>query len=45
MICIALNAYLSTPKFIKALTDLSNELIEIPNRTEYLREEIKKINR
>ncbi len=41
---IALNAYLSTPKFIKCLTDLSDRLIEITNRTEFLKEEIKKIN-
>lgn len=34
--CIALIAYLSTPKFIKKLTDISDELITTPNRMEYL---------
>ncbi len=42
---IALNAYLSTPKFIMTLTDLSTELIEAPNRDEFLQRELKKINR
>lgn len=42
---IALNAYLSTPKFIKTLTDISNELITVLNRDDYLREELKKVNR
>jgi len=40
-----LNAYLSTPKFIKTLTDISNELITVTNRDEYLREELKKVNK
>jgi hypothetical protein len=35
---------MSTPKFIKTLTDISYELIEVPNRDEYLKKEIKKIN-
>ena len=42
---IALNAYLSTPKFMKTLTDISNDLITVTNREEYLREELKKVNR
>eukprot|EP00347_Sterkiella_histriomuscorum_P016779 403351884 len=41
----ALNAYLSTPKFMKTLTDISNDLITVTNREEYLREELKKVNR
>lgn len=40
----ALTAYLSTPKFVKTLTDISYELIAIGNREEYLKEELKKIN-
>jgi len=45
VILLALNAYLSTPKFIKALTDISHALIEISNRDDYLKEELKKINK
>ena len=41
---IAINAYLSTPKFIMTLTDLSLELIAQPNRGEFLQAELKKIN-
>ena len=41
----ALNAYLSTPKFVKTLTDISNELITVANREEYLQEELLKLNR
>lgn len=41
---LAMNAYLSTPKFIKHLTDISFELIAVQNRDEYLRIELKKIN-
>ncbi len=44
LIFIALKAYLSTPKFVKTLTDISEELITVANRTEYLREELKKVN-
>jgi ATP-dependent Lon protease len=42
---LALNAYLSTPKFIKNLTDISNELITVTNREEYLKEQLKSINK
>ena len=42
---LALNAYLSTPKFIKVLTDISHALIDITNRDDYLKEELKKINK
>jgi len=31
-----MNAYLSTPKFIMTLTDLSLELIEQPDRNTFL---------
>lgn len=41
----ALNAYLSTPKFVTLLTDISYTLIATPNRTEFLRTEILKINK
>jgi hypothetical protein len=37
-------AYLSTPKFIKTLTDISNELITQVDRAEYLKVELKKLN-
>ena len=40
-----MNAYLSTPKFVKTLTDISNELITVANRDEYLQEELLKLNR
>jgi hypothetical protein len=40
-----MNAYLSTPKFIMCLTDLSLELIEQPDRDGFLQQELKKINR
>ena len=40
-----MNSYLSTPKFIMCLTDLSLELIEQPDRNTFLQEELKKINR
>ena len=40
-----MNAYLSTPKFIKTLTDISLKLIHEPKREEYLRREIRKINK
>lgn len=36
---------MSTPKFIKALTDISYELIAQPNKEDYLKEELKKINK
>ena len=42
---IAMNAYLSTPRFIKRLTDISLKLIHEPNREEFLINEIKKINK
>jgi hypothetical protein len=29
---------------VKKLTDLSDELMHVPNRVEYLKQEIKKIN-
>jgi hypothetical protein len=35
-IFIAINAYLSTPKFIMTLTDLSLELISQPDRKDFL---------
>jgi hypothetical protein len=41
---IALIAYLSTPKFIKKLTEISDALINCPNRDEFLKEELKKVN-
>lgn len=41
----ALNAYLSTPKFVTRLTDISYQLIAETNRTEYLKTEILKINK
>ncbi len=41
----ALNAYLSTPKFIKVLTDISNELIYQTDRGEFLKENLRKINK
>ena len=41
---IALNAYLSTPKFVMALTDISLELIHQTNRNEFLSQELKKLN-
>ena len=39
-----MDAYLSTPKFIKALTDISNELITKVNKEEFLKDELKKVN-
>lgn len=41
----AVNAYLSTPKFVTLLTDISYHLIHVPNREEYLMTELKKINK
>ncbi|CDW87840.1 phosphatidylinositol 4-kinase [Stylonychia lemnae] len=39
-----LNSYLSTPKFIKTLTEISLKLITVANRDEYLKNEILKLN-
>ena len=39
-----MTAYLSTPKFIKKLTDISDELMTTPNSEEYLKEELRKVN-
>ena len=41
----ALNAYLSTPKFVKTLTDISLELIGVPDRDAYLQDELLKLNK
>lgn len=41
----AFNAYLSTPKFVTTLTDLSLELIHQTDQQEFLQAELKKINR
>ena len=41
----ALNAYLSTPKFVTILTDLSLELIYQTDRDDFLMTELKKINK
>jgi hypothetical protein len=41
----ALTAYLSTPKFVKTLTDISYELIAVPDREAYLNVELRKVNR
>jgi hypothetical protein len=41
---IALASYLSTPLFVKKLTELSEEIITVANRDDYLKEELKKIN-
>ena len=41
---LAINAYLSTPKFIKYLTDISDMLIKLPNRNEVMVEELNKLN-
>ena len=39
-----MNAYLSTPKFITVLTDLTLDLIHQTNRDDFLQAELKKIN-
>ena len=39
-----LNGYLSTPKFIAALTDISEAIITQTDRKEYLREQLLLIN-
>lgn len=39
-----MNAYLSTPKFITILTDLTLDLIHQTNRDDFLQAELKKIN-
>lgn len=39
-----MNSYLSTPKFIKVLTDISYELIAVADRDAYLKKELKKVN-
>jgi hypothetical protein len=41
----SLNAFLSTPKFVMTLTDISLALINQADRQEYLREELTKVNR
>ena len=38
------DSYLSTPNFIKRLTDISLELIHQPDQGAYLREELRKVN-
>lgn len=40
-----MNAYLSTPKFVMKLTDISLKLIGVPNRDEYLKQELNYINK
>jgi len=40
----SLNGFLSTPKFIMTLTDISLALIAQTNRQEYLKQELTKIN-
>ena len=39
-----MHAYLSTPKFIKYLTDISDMLIVATNKEQTLREELRKLN-
>ncbi len=40
-----MNSYLSTPKFVMMLTDISLKLIDVPDREEYLKSELKYINK
>ena len=41
---IGFDSYLSTPKFIKRLADISDELISEPNQLQYLRDKLKEVN-
>lgn len=41
---LAFDCYLSTPLFIKRLTQISDELITAPNQMAYLRQELRKVN-
>lgn len=38
------DAYLSTPRFIKRLTQISEELISQPNQAQFLREKLREVN-
>jgi len=41
---LAFDSYLSTPLFIKRLTQISDELIAVPNQQAHLRAELRKVN-
>lgn len=41
---LSFDSYLSTPLFIKRLTQISDELIRQPNQAQYLREKIREVN-
>ena len=41
---VAFDNFLSTPYFIKQLTQISDDLIHAPNQAKFLRDELRKVN-
>ena len=41
---VGFDAYLSTPLFIKRLTQITDELITQPNQQQYLRSKLREVN-